>query len=294
MSFIAAAVIVGGAAVASAALSKGGGDKKVGFTEPEQSAEARRLSIELGTESVKFPGRRIADLSQTEIEVERQVQQLLKAGPSPEREAVLQELLKTATADVTEDPQLQAIFAKITEAGQLEANRLGRGLQISGAAGSTPGRDILGRSVTDVQERLTAAAFPFLALKQQAGRDVSNIISQRFGEKTTALGLGGAVGQLRRGIEQSKLDIELEDFIRDINFRFGTQANILAGAQVQPTAVVSGGGPSTGQQIAGGVQSLLPLLLLGGGGGGGGGNFIPTPASVIPGLGPSLASAFPG
>ena len=274
MSFVAAALIIGGATVASAALSKGGG-KKVGFTEPKASAEARRLSLELGQESVKFPGRKIADLTETELEVERQIQDILQAGPSPEREAVLQQLLKTATTPIGESPQLQAIFKQITEAGQEEAGRLGRSLQIRGSMGTTGGRDILARNLTDVQQRLVGAAAPFLALQQQAGRDVSNIISQRFGEKTTALGLGGAVGQLRRGIEQTKLDVELEDFIRDINFRFGTQANILAGAQVNPTAVVSGGGPSTGQQIAGGIQTALPLLFLAGGGGGSG--FIPQP-----------------
>ncbi len=230
--------------------------KKVKFVEPAASAEARKELVARGKESVAFPTRQIADLSDSELEVERQTQALLGAGPSPEREAVLQETLRMATTatDVANLPELQAILADITERGEIEANRLGRGLQLRGSIGSTPGRDILGRKLTDVQRSLVGAAAPFLSearqLKAQAGQDVSTIVGQREGETLNRLGLGGAVGSLRRNISQAKLDAPLEQALRDIEFRFQIQPGLLANALVTPEATITGGGPSLFSQAA--------------------------------------------
>lgn len=251
--------------------------KKVKFVEPAASAEARRELVARGKESVAFPARQIADLTEAELEVERQAQVRLTAGPSPEREAIIQEFLRTATtpADVANLPELQAIFKQITELGEIEAGRLGRGLQIRGSIGTTGGRDILGRRVTETQERLVGAAAPFLAeargLKAQAGRDVGTLVGQREAETTGRLGLSAAVGELRRGITQAKLDVPFEKALRDLEFRFQIQPGLLQSALVSPQPVITGGGPSELQKAAGIVSQIAPFVAGISGAGGGGG-----------------------
>ncbi len=230
--------------------------KTVKPTEPKTSVESREALLARGTESVEFPGRRIAGLTELELGVERQAQARLTAGPSPEREAVIQEFLRTATTpvDVANLPELQGIFKRITELGELEANRLGRATQIRGTAGTTGGRDILARNLTDVQERLVGAAAPFLiearGLKAQAGRDVGTLTGQREFETAGRLGAAGAVGFLRRDIEQAKLDADLSKILADIQFRFQTQPQLLQAGLVTPGFRTSGGGPSELQKIA--------------------------------------------
>ncbi len=236
------------------------------FIEPAVSREAREELFARGKESVDFPTRGIADLSETELEVERQAQAQLTAGPSPERETVIQEALRTATtpANVANLPELQAIFKQIAELGEIEANRLGRGLQIRGSIGSTPARDILGRQLTATTEALARGAAPFLIearrAKSQAGRDVSTFVGQREAETTGRLGVGGAVGALRRDIEQIKLDADLNKFLRDIQFRFQTQPNLLGAALVTPRITTTGGGPSELQKVSSAISQIAPFV----------------------------------
>lgn len=65
--------------------------------------------------------------------------------------------------DIFSLPEVQGIILEATQKGDLLANRLGRMLQSAGALTSTPGRDVLGRAVTDVQKNLAASLAPFAA-----------------------------------------------------------------------------------------------------------------------------------
>ncbi len=67
-------------------------------------------------------------------------------------------------------PEVQGIILEATQSGNLLANRLGRMLQAAGALTSTPGRDILGRVVTDVQKNLASSLAPF-AQEERARRE---------------------------------------------------------------------------------------------------------------------------
>jgi len=281
MSFVAASLITGGAMVGSAALS-GGGGKSVGWSEPKASKEARKLLLERGQASLAYPTKQIANLSAMELEVERQAQARLTAPPSPERETIIQEFMRKATtpADVANLPELQAIFKQITELGELEANRLGRGLQIRGTLGTTGGRDILGRHATATTEALMRGAAPFLSeargLKAQAGRDVGTLVGQRETETTGRMGVAAAVGELRRGITQAKLDAPFEKALRDLEFRFQIQPGLLRSVLVSPQPVTTGGGPSEMQKISSAAGQIAPFVSALSGLGGFGGGISPS------------------
>ncbi len=63
--------------------------------------------------------------------------------------------------DIFSLPEVQGIIQEATRRGDLLANRLGRSLQAAGNLTSTPGRDVLGRAVTDVQKNLASSLAPF-------------------------------------------------------------------------------------------------------------------------------------
>ena len=240
--------------------------KDVEFREPAASSEARKELVARGNESVAYPTRLIADLSEMELEVERRVQELMESGPSSERDAVIQEALTTATtpADVANLPELQAIFKQISERGEIEAGRLGRGLQLRGTIGTTGGRDILGRHASETTEALMRGAAPFLAqareLKAQAGRDVGQLVGQRELETTSRLGLGAAVGELRRNIGQAKTDADYQKVLNDIAFRYQIQPGLLQSALVDPQPVITGGGPSILQKVGSAASQIAPFV----------------------------------
>lgn len=254
--------------------------ESIGFAEPKRSREAGEELLARGMESVAFPTQRIADLTPAELEVERQVIARLEGGPS---ELTQRGLDLTAAAaegiDPLKDPTIRALIDEATRIGQEETGRVGRSVQIRGGLGSTTGRDELGRSTTATEQGIVAAASPLIS--QQLGiteRARTGLIGVEEGLEANRLSLGGAVGSLRRNIQQSKFDASINKFIDDINFRFGTQARLLQTQLVAPSTFTKGGGPSEIQKVTGAINQLSGLSAAASGFGsqfGGGGN-IPT------------------
>lgn len=236
--------------------------KKVKFKELAVSAASRKELQARGNESVAFPTRQIADLTDTELEVERQAQARLEQGPSELTQLGLDLTAEAARGtDPLEDPTIKALIAEATRIGQEETGRVGRAVQIRGGLGSTTGRDVLGRSVGATQERVIAAASPLISQKLGiTERARTGLIGAEETLEAGRLGLGGAVGALRRSIKQEKFDADINKFIRDINFRFGTQAGLLQSTLVSPTPVVTGGGPSEFQKAASIASQVAPVV----------------------------------
>lgn len=139
---------------------EGRGWEQVPLTSSERAAISSLQRI--GTTPYKSPTRRIAPATETE----RFGFDLLGdyARTVPEGYELGGELAKkwaTTPVDVTKIPEFRGVLNKIIEQGQLETGRLGRGLQRTGMATSSPGRDILGRSITGTQERMVGALAPF-------------------------------------------------------------------------------------------------------------------------------------
>lgn len=236
--------------------------KEVGFEEPKLSKEARKELVARGKESIEFPTRQIADLTPAELEVERQAIARLEEGPSELTRLGLDLTREAAIGtDPLQDPTIKALIAEATRIGQEETGRVGRGVQIRGGLGSTTGRDILGRSVGQTQERVIAAVSPLISQKLGiTERARTGLIGAEESLEAGRLGLGGAVGALRRSIQQSKFAADIEKFVNDINFRFGTQANILQSTLTSPIPVVTGGGPSELQKVSGAISQLAPFV----------------------------------
>lgn len=127
-----------------------GGQEEVKFEEIPQSAgaiEARKRLLEISRGAPpEVPLREIAP-----------------PGPlGPERTLARQTATELAQpVDIFSLPEVQGTIQETLRQGNLLANRLGRGLQATGAFTSTPGRDILGRAVTDVQKSLAASLGQF-------------------------------------------------------------------------------------------------------------------------------------
>lgn len=239
----------------------GQGKTKIEVIEAEESAEARKELLKRGQESVQFPTRQIADLSAAELEVEQRARAIIEEGPSEARQQALDLALEAAQPrDITQDPVFQAVQRGVVREGQLESNRLGRAIQLRGGAGSTAGRDILARNVTGIEANLLAAAAPFLfearASQERARGQVSSIVGEQQRAETSRLGLGSAVGALRRDIEQARTDANFQRVLDEINFRFGTQANLLGATLTTPATVVSGGAKSIFEQIVAPISQV--------------------------------------
>ena len=161
----------------------------------------------------------------------------------------------TGPTDVTQLPEIQAIINEVVNEGNLIANRIGRGLRLSGNLSGTAGRDILGRSVTDIQQALTSTLAPFAA--GERGRKLSaleileNITRAGQSDVINRIQVAGQAGQTPRQIEQAKKDADFNARLQEL--LFPTQ-NLLPVAQSilgnEPGLIVSGGGPSVFSQIA--------------------------------------------
>ena len=98
--------------------------------------------------------------------------------------------------DIMDLPEVQGIIHETVQQGNLMANRLGRAMQKSGNFTSTPGRDVLGRAVTDVQKSLAASLAPFGNAERQRQAAMIPLLEK----------LGLTEETMIQGNEQQKLD----------------------------------------------------------------------------------------
>lgn len=128
------------------------GKKKAGvsFTEIPQTEQAQlasgRLSELAAGEPPAIPRREIAALPER----------------TEERELARTTAKELAQpVDIFSLPEVQGTISEARRSGDLLANRLARSLQTAGNLTSTPGRDILGRAVTDVEKSIAASLGTF-------------------------------------------------------------------------------------------------------------------------------------
>lgn len=237
----------------------GSEDVDVDFApETPAAGEAReflRGQISAGTPD--FPVRQIADLSDLEQTAISLATEFANAGVPADRRLTIDELTRiiTGPTDVTKLPEVQAIINEVINEGNLIANRVGRGLRLSGNLSSSSGRDVLGRTVTDIMQALTSTLGGFA--EGERGRKLSalelleNITRAGQSDVINRIQTASQAGQTPRQIEQSKLDATTTARLQEILFPTG---NLLPVAQTilgnEPGIVLSGGGPSIFSQIA--------------------------------------------
>jgi len=210
-------------------------DTKIETKVPKEYRPALKLLTERATEAPPdFPERQVAGIDPLTELAQKLVQGYMQEGPSQAYTTALDTATQFATqsTDPTQLPEYRAVVDQIADYGQLEANRLQRGNIMGGvnSVSSSAGRDVLGRSVTGTQERMMAAAVPFLqqarAEKQQAITQLQSLDSQRQGTLLNQVQAGTRVGDILRGIEGAKLEAEYLNKMDPITFRYETQPQL--------------------------------------------------------------------
>lgn len=168
-------------------------------------------------------------------------------------------------------PEVQGIIQNTVEKGDLLANRLGRMLQTAGSLTSTPGRDILGRTVKEVEGNIAAALAPFAAEERARRTSLIPVLE----------GLGLTQEDRIRGVEQAGLTAQFQQETTQSNqiqnFLIPLLERIIALQPGLQPIIQSGGSGGLGglesligpiiQLLSGGGGSAGPALVASGGGG---------------------------
>jgi hypothetical protein len=227
---------------------------------PSQYYEAMDELLARGKADVSFPTQGVAPLSeleQTGIDMGRD----FLTSKSPDIDFATQTYKDIAApGDILERPEVRGMISKTTEEGNLMLNRIGRGMVTRGAFGSTAGRDILGRGVTSIQERIAAAMSEYLnaaenrRLGAAAGLERTGLAKETT--KLKKIGTAVDLGSLTRSIQQQIQNARYKKLIDDINMKYVTQPQTLSAVTGNAVGFVKGGEPSEFSQI---MSPIAPL-----------------------------------
>jgi hypothetical protein len=257
------------------------GSTDVEWEEPGYSLEARNYLTGLyqgGTPAI--PTEQIAGMSEQEQQAMTILSQYL--GSDSEARDLSIELATqaaTGTTDITQIPEYAALLNEVLESGQVEANRLGRTLQMTGNAESTGGRDLLGQSVEETMQAALATLAPYAAQERNMQFNAISLLGQLAGEEEMStlnkIGVGVSAGSLPRTLEQDQNSADYIQQMTSTMFPYTVLSKIAGMNLVDPEAIVTEN-PSTlskisqvatvGAQVMGGFTGLG---LLGGALGGG-------------------------
>lgn len=243
-----AAITAGGSYLAAKEGGKDGGSPGVGFAEIPQ------------TEAAKIASAKLLELAEGKPPAvpRRGIAPLQPLGKE-------QELARTTAMELIQPqdifalPEVQGIIQETTIAGNLLGNRLSRALQSAGAFASTPGRDVLGRAVTDVQKSLAASLAPFAAEERARRRSLIPVLE----------GLGLTEELRKQGFTQAELNaLFQQETIESQQLQTFTipllQSIIGLQPGVQPIITGGGAGPTGLEGLSGIIGPLLTSVLGGG------------------------------
>ncbi len=248
MSWVAlGAAAIGGGASIIAAKEKGGGGSgsQVNFPSIPQTPGAKKARTKL--EEFAFgqppdvPIQKIAPLTpQTE---ERKLAR-----------TTAKELIQPQ--DIFSLPEVQGIILEARQTGDLLGNRLARMLQSAGSLTSTPGRDILGRAVTDVQKSLAASLAPFASGERARRERLIPILEN----------LGLSEEDRERLIQQAEFDAQFQQETTQAgqleSFTIPLLKSII-GLQPGVQPIIEGRQPSSLTELAPLIGPLLSKFLKG-------------------------------
>lgn len=238
-----------------------GGSDKVKFAQPSETEETKaareKLSGFADTGFRPVPLRGVADLP--EQTAERQLARTTATDLAKPREQF----------DFASSPEVQGIIARTVEQGNLIANRIGRAQQKSGAFQSTTGRDVLSRTVKEIEGNIAANLAQFA--EAERGRDFAD--TQRRQNLVGILeNLGLTDEERERGTEQAKLDALFQQKIGGLSQEQQLISLLQNIIQLDPSRqavpFVKEAGPGLIEQISA-IADLGKKFVPGGGGGGG-------------------------
>ena len=201
---------------------------------PEENKIATKELLKRGTETPSVATQKIATASQLEQTTQKMASEFVSSDPSQARAEALQGAQAFAKGtDLSKNESLQAIFERISGEGDRSTRSLARSLKITGndPGSSSKGRDIIGRSVTDVQGRLMEAAASFLEAQEQrkfaAIPMIDNIAQAQTNEKLTKLGVGERAGAQVRQLQQMVNDADFNRQMQELELRYRLQPALL-------------------------------------------------------------------
>ena len=260
------AMILGGAMLGSSFLGKSK-SKKIKL--PAQYYTAMDELLARGKADVSFPTQGVAPLSglqQTGLDLGRKYVSNTDVTDVDRASDIYRGI--AAPGDILDRPEVRGVISKATEEGNLMLNRIGRGLVTRGAFGSSPGRDILGRGVTSVQERIATALSEYLNAAENrrlgAAAGLERTGTAKETSKLKKIGTAVDLGSLTRSIQQSIEDAKFQKAISEINFRYSTQPNILSSVMGNTVGSVQGGEPSMFAQASPLIGQLLSASIMSG------------------------------
>jgi len=262
-----AAMLGGGIGLTAGSLF-GSKSKKVKL--PGQYYAAMDELLARGKETVNMPTQGVAPLSGMQNQAINLGQQFISSPESADIDFASQTYRDIAApGDILDRPEVRGITAKAVEEGNLMLNRLGRGMVNQGNFGSNTGRDILGRGVTSIQERIAGALSEYLNAAENRRMGAASGLERTGAAKETStlkkIGTAVDLGSLTRSISQQIEDAQYNKAMNDINFRFNTQPQILSSIMSGSVGSVQGGEPSMFAQASPLIGQLLGAAITAGG-----------------------------
>ncbi len=156
--------------------------------------------------------------------------------------------------DIFSLPEVQGIIQEATTRGNLLANRIGRSLQISGTAASSGGRDILGRTATEVSKSIASQLAPFASQERQRRVQMVGILES----------LGLTEEERERATTQAGLDALFQQKIGQLNIETQFRPRLLEsiiGLQPAVLPIIPGETPSSITEFAPLIGPLLSSLV---------------------------------
>lgn len=268
MTALTGALIGGGLGLTAGSMFGGSKSKKVKLP-PQYYASMDEL-LARGKEDVNMPTQGVAPLSGMQNQAISMGQQFIDSPESADINYASQTYRDIAApGDILDRPEVRGITAKATEEGNLMLNRLGRGMVTQGNFGSNTGRDVLGRGVTAIQERIAGALSEYLNAAENRRMGAAGGLERTGAAKETSklkkIGTAVDLGSLTRSISQQIEDAQYGKAMNDINFRFNTQPQILSSIMGNSVGSVEGGEPSMFAQASPLIGSLLTAAINAGG-----------------------------
>lgn len=245
-------------------------DKQV-LLESRQSKEAKKRLLKIAeTPETDITRRQIAGLSDLEKQAFDLAEQFLQDDTG---EITIDKAIEVATQMAERqvdfnDPEIQGIIQEVRKTGDLALNRIGRGLQLQGAASTTAGRDVLGRSIKETELATAGALSPILdrfrSLKLGATSLLPSLVTQKAGTTQGRIQTGAAAGGVISGIQQRIKDALFTQQQQQFEFKTFGRADILGGVTSSPQVITKLGGPSEAEKILSAGQQTAGLVSLAG------------------------------
>jgi len=224
---------------------------KLKVYEPKSSLDAR-TGIE-GISKISSEGiplQQIADFSpeeQAAIDMAMEFMRDNTGNVTIDKAIDLATQLATQKVDMN-SKEVQGIIQEVRKTGDLAINRIGRGLQLQGTLSTTAGRDIIGRSISETENRTAGALSPLFsqmrAQNLQATSLLPSLVGQKAGLTQSRIATGGAAGAMVTNLQQRINDAMFQRKTDQFAWDTAGKASISNLLLQKPYPYVSEGGPS--------------------------------------------------